>query len=470
MKINNLDAYLLSLEREKYEMVAGIETKNPLQHAFPSKNVVHAGLRGERLEPKLWQTQWNLLMSQKGTKRKRIAYLHIPFCRNQCLYCGFFQNFSHTEKENTYVDFLIKDLQLNHDSRYFSTSPIQAVYFGGGTPSVLSPDNLQKLLKAVKIYLPLSNDCEITLEARIHDIEPAKMEVCMTEGVNRVSIGVQSFHTDVRQKAGRLDDRETVLERLQLLSDYDQAAVIIDLMYGLPFQSMDVWLQDVKLLLEAALDGFDLYQLNVYKHSMLKRAIDEGKLPAAASIQQQADMFAAAESYLYEHQCKRLSICHWAKSNRERNLYNALSKSGAAILPFGAGAGGNIDGITVSLERNIDRYMAAIEKGEKPITLMLSSYEQFDCQKEVIAQFERGYLHLPGLVSRYDTQLADLQSLLDIWEKHGLVVKNGEFTTLTTAGRFWYVNMTQALLECLHFVLQNTAVPASAMKGFKLQQ
>ena len=100
--------------------------------------------------------------------------------------------------------------------------------------------NSERLLKAIKEYLPLANDYELTLEGRIHDLIPENLDVWMANGVNRMSIGVQSFNTEVRQMVGRLDTKETVLERLAALKAYGQCSVVIDLIYGLPGQTMEV--------------------------------------------------------------------------------------------------------------------------------------------------------------------------------------------------------------------------------------
>ena len=117
------------------------------------------------------------------------------------------------------------------------------------------------MLRTIRRCLPLANDYELTLEGRIHDVVPEKMDIWFENGVNRVSLGVQSFDTAVRRSVGRLDDEETVLRRLDDVRAYNQAVIVIDLMYGLPGQTMDVWRRDLRLLTTCAADGADLYQL-----------------------------------------------------------------------------------------------------------------------------------------------------------------------------------------------------------------
>ena len=166
-----------------------------------------------------------------------------------------------------------QELKLASERPRLKDGLIHALFIGGGTPTSLSPANSERLLKAIKEYLPLANDYELTLEGRIHDLIPENLDVWMANGVNRMSIGVQSFNTEVRQMVGRLDTKETVLERLAALKAYGQCSVVIDLIYGLPGQTMEVWEQDLADLVSSGVDGADLYQLNVFDGSDLNKDV-----------------------------------------------------------------------------------------------------------------------------------------------------------------------------------------------------
>lgn len=450
---SKLDQLFSAMSPEQYELLVGMETNDPLRMAFAKKRVLHAGLRGSAMPQSEWQPTWRNLMQQAAPRGKRVAYVHIPFCLHRCLYCGFFQNVSADDLETAYVDRLVRELQMSRHDRYITSGLVNAVFIGGGTPSTLSPYNSARLLQAIRDCLPLTNDYELTLEARIYDLVPEKMEAWLANGVNRVSIGVQSFDTGVRQTVGRLDDKETILERLQQLSAYDQAAVIIDLMYGLPYQSMKVWLEDLNLLGTAAIDGWDLYQLNIYENSALKKAIETGSLPPAASIDRQAEMFAMAEALLAERLFSRISVCHWAKTNRERNMYNTLTKGGNAVIPFGSGAGGSINGISLSLNKDLTRYMQAVDNGEKPIMGMRQPHLVQGLQNAILGQIRQGYLDIRGLAALYGSAVMELEPLLKIWEARGLLNNGTTAARLTVAGQFWYMNISQTLLECVHALL-----------------
>lgn len=450
MREAKLKQILAAMDAQQYTLTVGTTKGEALAAAFAKRRVVHAGVRGKPLGPGEWQSVWQSLLRQPTPAEQRAAYIHIPFCRHRCLYCGFFQNYSDEERETLYIDSLIKELQLSRDSRYLAGGPVNAVFIGGGTPSTLAPHNIARLLDAVRDCLPLANDYELTLEGRINDLEPARMEAWLGHGVNRVSIGVQSFDTGVRRSVGRLDDTATVLERLELLSGYNQATVIIDLIYGLPKQTTEIWANDIKLLQTAAIDGLDLYQLNIYQGSALQQAIQAGKLPPAATTAEQAGMFATAGATLAAHAFSRLSICHWGKTNRERSMYNTLTKAGRNVIPFGAGAGGNVGGVTMLLNRDVAAYIKSIEQGHKPIAAMLLQPADSELHNSVVGQLERGYLHLKGLATLYGPEVLELEPLLAIWEARGLIETGPAVSKLTVAGQFWYMNIAQSVLECLH--------------------
>ncbi|WP_371377216.1 heme anaerobic degradation radical SAM methyltransferase ChuW/HutW [Sporomusa aerivorans] len=448
-----LEAIVQALPPEERALQFGCEHVEPLTCAFPRKRVVHAGLTGRPVPADQTQALWRRLMADAPANREpRSVYIHIPFCQTKCLYCDFFQNAASQAAEDRYIDCLVQELEDAADAPRLQGGPVQAVFIGGGTPTSLSPQNAKRLLQAIGRCLPLSNDYELTLEGRIHDLVPEKMEVWLANGVNRMSLGVQSFHTHIRRPLGRLDDRETVLKRLAALKAYQQCAVVVDLIYGLPEQDMKAWEEDLELLTAAAVDGMDLYQLNVFEESELNRQIRAGKLPAAASTARQAQMFAFAHEFLAKRSFNRLSICHWSRSSRERSLYNTLAKQGGEMFPFGCGAGGNIGGYAAMLHRLLPPYEQMIGAGQKPFMVLMEQSPLQPVVNLVVDQLERGFLALPSLTGA-DARLAELEWLYDLWAERGLVEYNGAMYRLTVAGQFWQVNLAQTTVECVEALL-----------------
>ena len=449
----SLASFFESIPEKQRNLQLGLACDNPMSGAFPHKRVVHAGLNGTLISPKESQSVWDAVM--RGTPKRgqmQCAYIHIPFCKTKCTYCGFFQNGTSQSIEDNYIDGLIGELKLASECPRLKDGLIHAVFIGGGTPTSLSPANSERLLKAIKEYLPLANDYELTLEGRIHDLIPENLEVWMNNGVNRMSIGIQSFNTKVRQMVGRLDTKETVLERLAALKAYGQCSVVIDLIYGLPDQTMEVWEQDLADLVKSGVDGADLYQLNVFDGSDLNRDITSGKVPPAATTSMQGDMFEFGRTYLEARAYRRLSAAHWSANNRERSLYNILAKAGVPMFPFGSGAGGNVDGYGMMLHRALKPYEDMVSRGEKPFMALMKQSDLQPFVNQVVSQLEQGYLDINTLVAM-DSRLDELNWLYKLWEKRGLVLYNGLLYKLTSAGEFWTVNITQSTLEAMEYII-----------------
>lgn len=425
------------------------ETDDPLHYAFDRKSAVHPGVKGHPIDPKTIQGIWKQAMSKQAEKEKRVAYFHIPFCETHCLFCGFYQNAHNTQEEERYINSLIRELEMVADAPVIKTHPFHAIYLGGGTPTSLSATNLLRLLKAIDNALPLANDCEITVEGRIHHFSDEKLSACLEGGANRLSLGVQSFNTLVRRKMGRVHPEEEIIERLKYINSLDQAVVVIDLIYGLPYQSMDVWEKDVRQYIDLGIDGVDLYQLNIYKGGRLEQAEKEGLVFPPAHIPMQADMFARGVDIMKQARYIRLSMSHWAKTTRERNIYNILARGGRVCVPFGSGAGGWLQGYFFYQDNNLEGYYQRVERGEKPIALCMKWPEYNDLLREMVGEIDwKGTCNLRAMGEIYSLDLEHIfLPLLEQWERVGLIKMDNGWMDLTLAGEFWHVNLCQGLID-----------------------
>ncbi|WP_110953847.1 heme anaerobic degradation radical SAM methyltransferase ChuW/HutW [Anaerosinus massiliensis] len=448
-----LETIMQTLSKEEAALQFGYQNVDPLTGAFPHKRVVHAGLTGRPVKADQTQGVWEKIMfSVPEQMAPRSVYIHIPFCQTRCLYCNFFQNAANQAIEDKYIDCLIQEIEASAAVPQMKDGLIHAVFIGGGTPTSLSPQNAKRLLQTIHDCLPLANDYELTLEGRIYDLVPEKMDIWMKHGVNRMSLGVQSFHTHIRRQLGRIDDQETVLKRLAELKAYQQCAVIVDLIYGLPDQDMKLWKEDLELLSASAVDGMDLYQLNVFEESEMNKRIQAGKMSPAADTARQAEMFSFAHDFLTKRAFKRLSICHWTRNNRERSLYNILAKEGRDMFPFGCGAGGSIGGYTTMLHRMLPVYEKLVKEEKKPCMVLMEQSPLQPIINTVLGQLEQGFLDLQRLIQA-EPRLSELQWLYKLWEERGLVKYNGILYELTLAGQFWQVNLSQTTVECIQILV-----------------
>ena len=435
--MNTFETKLAALSEEARGWLLGTKSENPLGCAFAKKRVVHPGAGGKRMiADKAEQAAvWTELMNaMPDPADERAVYIHIPFCDKKCSYCGFFQNFTR---------------EAAADTPYVMGAPFQAVFFGGGTPTALSDADLSRLVRTVRERLPLTSDCEITLEGRIHDLSESKVDAALNAGINRFSLGVQSFDTRVRQAIGRIDDRETVINTLRRMVEKQGAVVIADLIYGLPYQSMEVWENDVRTQFEIGIAGGDLYQLNVFPSSELARRIESGDLPMLPTTEEQAEYFKRGLEIVAENpMARRIDTTHWTTDHRERSIYNTLAKRGNDILAFGSGAGGFIGEVMWRNHGALAPYEKMVEEGTKPFQFMGEQADEHRMHSEIGDQIEHGYLYAPFFEKKYGVDLlTELEPLLAAWAENGLVTRTATGFRLTLAGEFWHDNLIQGFLE-----------------------
>lgn len=427
------------------ESMIGRFTPDPLRYAFSHKKGAHVGGMSQPIEAGKVQSEIDFALHKQGVADNRCLYIHIPFCRVRCTYCNFFQYASSADLIDKYFSALKMELIYKASLPWAQSQPFQAVYVGGGTPTDLSAAQICELGQLIRRYFPLTPDCEITLEGRVNRFYTDKFEAALEGGFNRFSLGVQSFDNQVRRQAKRLDDMPVVMERLQNMVSYKAAPIVIDLLYGLPFQTLQNWQKDLEYYLESGVDGVDLYQLIEMQGLPMARMVEQGKLPEPADTAMKASMFQMGVDFMAKHHQRRLSVNHWASSNRERSIYNSLAKNNAEILPIGAGAGGNFNGINLMQYRDMDKYIEAVEQQKYPSAMALRSGANAKETSIIKAAFDRGVLSQRELPVYFEL----LQPLFEIWQTRGLARLENHYLSLTLAGQFWSVTLAQNVIKAI---------------------
>ena len=200
-------------------------------------------------------------------------YIHIPFCKQACHYCDFHFSTS-VKKKAELVDMLCKELVLRKDEL---PGPIQTIYFGGGTPSLLTSEELALIFKTIFETYKVSKTAEITLEANPDDLSEEVLKTLDTSPINRLSIGVQSFFEADLKLMNRAHNAEEALRSLQLAKQYFEN-ISIDLIYGIPGQSNQQWRQNLDTALELEIPHISSYALTVEPKTALEKFIEKGKV------------------------------------------------------------------------------------------------------------------------------------------------------------------------------------------------
>lgn len=391
------------------------------------------------------QKTWANLLNQTMPKNKRLLYIHIPFCATHCTFCGFYQNKYQEDKAATYAKALIEEIKMEADSPLHQSAPIHGVYFGGGTPSALAANDLYNIISTLRQHLPLTPDCEITIEGRVNGFDDNRIDACLDAGANRFSIGVQSFQSSLRKKMARLDDGKTTQQFIENLCSKDKAAVVCDLLFGLPGQTEKLWANDLEIARDIGLDGVDLYALNILPNTALGKAIANGRTQVASPAER-CDFYLQGFDFMQQNGWRCLSNSHFAKDTRERNLYNLLIKQGADCLAIGSGAGGSLNGYSWMVERNLQNWHASIEQKKKPLMMMSKpGSTQYQWRHQLQAGIETARIDL----TQFTSQAEIFKPLIQQWHQAGLLINDSTCLLLTPAGRYWASNMLGALQDLL---------------------
>jgi oxygen-independent coproporphyrinogen-3 oxidase len=417
---------------------------DPLTQAFARRPFAPPGHASRPMDPDETEA---ILRRVYATARSEpaAAYVHVPYCQNHCIFCGFFHNVWRPEASATYVDDVVAELARHADAPLIASAPIEAVYIGGGTPTALNAVDLARLIGALRHHLPLAPDCEITVEGRAFDFGITKAEAALDAGANRFSLGVQTFDTDLRRRLGRKLSGEAVAEFLGELVALDRASVVADLIYGLPGHAADGWLADIDTAIDIGLDGVTLYALNIWRDGPLAKAIAAGKLGPAGDLAAQAHAYVAALERLAGCGWRHVSQSHVVRTARERNRYNRMMKAGSPCLPFGAGAGGNANGHRWRNVIDIARRTALIADGRLPVDGVARMPPFHRAQAVISAGLEAGGLDIAAVDLLAPGFAAAVRPLIDNWCGAGLGSFADDRFRSSHAGAFWMVTLASAL-------------------------
>ena len=417
--------------------------KQSAPKAFPERQALMPVWGGVPMPRPQWQNIWKKKLPH-ATDVDALAYLHIPFCANHCVFCGFYRNAWKDSQSSVYTDKIIEEMAAEAEVR-IGKGKIRAVYFGGGTPTALLTEDLARLICACYQYLPLAEDCEFTIEGRMSHFDLEKAQACLEAGANRISIGVQTFNTAIRRRLGRKHSGDEAFEYLAKLCELN-AVIVADLMFGLPNQTDDVWQNDIARAAELPLSGLDTYAFNLYPMLPINRMIEKGAFPTPPGFDIQADQYAYTVETLLEKGWEQVSNSHFAYPGRgERNRYNTLIKSDIPCLAFGSGAGGNFGGFSYQVQGDLESYLAT-PKGEKNIAFMSGHSPNKALLSKVQHDIETGRLN-PLL---FDGNKA-AQKLIAQWQEMQLFKEpdSDGLIRLNTSGRYWSPTLIRKLMLTL---------------------
>ena len=205
-------------------------------------------------------------------------YIHIPFCKRRCIYCDFFST-TQSEKKAEYVHALVRELEIRKD--YLDNEEIETIYLGGGTPSQLSKEELEEIFAHIYKVYKVTPDAEITLEANPDDLTPEYVSMLRTLPFNRISMGIQTFQEETLKLLHRRHTAQQAIEAFKRCREAGFQNISIDLMYGLPGETLDTWGQDLQQAIDLHPEHISAYHLIYEEGTTLWNLREQNKVEEA---------------------------------------------------------------------------------------------------------------------------------------------------------------------------------------------
>ncbi len=357
-------------------------------------------------------------------------YIHIPFCKQACHYCNFHFTTSDRYQEQM-VGAIVKELYLQKD--YLEGRSLESIYFGGGTPSVLSEKYLADIMEAIYQWFTVEKDAEITLEANPDDLTEEKLRFLKDTGINRLSIGVQSFRAEDLSLMNRAHTREEAILSLDRAFEVGFQDISLDLIYGIPTSTDAHWLENMEMALRFPIHHLSAYALTIEPKTALAHFIRQGKYPPvdeAMATRQFEMLMDFAQAKGWEH----YEISNFALAGKIAR-HNTAYWQGKAYLGIGPSAHSfNIQSRQWNIANN-QTYMKEIEKGcvpaEKEFLDVVTRYNEY-VMTGLRTKWGCSLGHIRAYGAGFETFFRkEMRAKI----QEGLVVENGTTYTLTQKGK-----------------------------------
>lgn len=398
-------------------------------------------------------------IQEQDSSRPLSLYFHLPFCRSACYFCGCNVVFtSKEEKMIRYMDYLKKELQILSNYLDCSREVIQ-MHFGGGTPTFFSAAQLEEIIKNIKSYFPnFTNNSEISCEIDPRYIDEEQMQVLSEAGFNRVSFGIQDFDEKVQVAIHRVQPYEITKKAMELARKYNMHSVNVDLIYGLPYQSLETFKETLALSLTLQPDRFAVFN---YAHvpwlKKTMRKIDETTLPLA---DEKLEIMQYTIKYLTENGYKMIGMDHFAKPEDElfqaiekgelhRNFQGYTTKGGADLIGVGLTSIGEGKDSYNQNYKEMSLYEKSIDSGKLPFEKGVVLHEDDLIRQyvimELMSNFKLDIKRFNKLFNReFKVYFKDALEVLKPFEEDSLVEMNDSMIKCSETGTLLIRNIAMA--------------------------
>ncbi len=388
-------------------------------------------------------------LEKQDSSRSLSLYFHLPFCRSACYFCGCNVVFTSKEdKKNRYIDYIEKELKII--SRYLDTTrEVIQLHFGGGTPTFFDKEQLRRVVSLIRGHFKnFVKDAEISCEIDPRFLTKEQLDVLISGGFNRVSFGVQDFNEKVQKAVHRIQSYEVTKNAMDLARNAGIKSVNMDLIYGLPHQSLETFKETLRLSLKLNPDRFAVFN---YAHvpwmKKTMRKIDETTLPHPSV---KLEIMKYTIDYMVSNGYKMIGMDHFAKPDDElflaidkgelhRNFQGYTTKGGADLIGIGLTSIGEGESYYVQNFKDMKDYENAIDKGVLPVQRGIKLNSDDLVTKAVIMELMSNFkLNIPRIEEqfgiKFHTYFADELKGLEKFANEGLLTMSEKEIKVSPTG------------------------------------
>lgn len=339
-------------------------------------------------------------------------YIHIPFCKQKCNYCDFVSfPGQHKDRVRSYIEALGREMKL------YPRIPLSTVYLGGGTPSLLDPEDIRELFRSIHISFDCMHLSEITAEANPESLTEERLKAFRVAGVNRLSIGVQSFQRKNLSYLGRIHSAEEALSAYHAARKTHFSNISLDLIYGAPDQTTDEWQKDLRAAVELAPEHLSLYPLTIEPDTPF---YTRGTFVLEEN---QAEMYEWSLEYLASTGYEQYEISNWSRPGYQCR-HNLTYWNNGQYRGIGVAAASYCDGVRTKNTLGLDSYLASVGSGVSPVEEKDPIDENTRISEEIILKLRTrcGVPLSPAVTGKYDETIKKLISR-DLLEQHGPAIR-----------------------------------------------
>lgn len=384
------------------------------------------------------------MINDENSHNTSAVYIHIPFCEHICYYCDFNKVFLEGQPVDEYVDLLIKEMQITAANKQME--PIDTVFVGGGTPTTLNEAQIAKLCTAIQEIFPMKEEVEFSFEANPGDLSVAKVQTMKDYGVNRISMGVQSFNNDLLKKIGRIHTVKDVYQSVENMRTVGFENVSIDLIFSLPGQTEADFQDTLNQALGLDLPHYSAYSLIIEPKTIFYNLMQKGKLFLPGQ-DAEANMYDLLLVEMEKHGRKQYEISNFAKEGFE-SKHNITYWSNEHYYGFGAGAHGYIGNTRYSNFGPIKKYMEPLQENKLPVFQQKELTLKEKMEEEMFLGLRKvSGVSKAGFQRKFGQDLdVTFQNAIQKTMAKGWLENNEENVALTRNGRFLGNNVFQEFL------------------------